>query len=184
MLLGHLRISPYPRDGLFPFLFSDVPIDLSKCISMVSFGNRRRANGSGFYDYSARYGAVHEEDRVTLRQSMFPETLPPVMPTEIRDIAESRPEAPVQDLAKMKLFSELADKFGLNSFLDLPLIALSNGQTRRARIIKAILSKPELLLLDEPLSVYLYLLDRSSRSLMVYSMPCSWFRCAISTYSP
>ena len=42
---------------------------------------------------------------------------------------------------------------GLKKFLDLPLIALSNGQTRRARILKAIWTQPELLLLDEPLSV-------------------------------
>lgn len=46
----------------------------------------------------------------------------------------------------------LAEKLGLKALLDLPLITLSNGQTRRARILKAVLSKPELLLLDEPLS--------------------------------
>lgn len=45
----------------------------------------------------------------------------------------------------------------LTSLLDLPLLALSNGQMRRARIVKAILDKPELLLLDEPFSKYYYL---------------------------
>ncbi|KAE9387578.1 hypothetical protein BT96DRAFT_1004993 [Gymnopus androsaceus JB14] len=44
----------------------------------LSFGHRQQAGGA-FYDYSARYGAVHEEDRLTLRQSMFPETLPPLL---------------------------------------------------------------------------------------------------------
>ena len=44
------------------------------------------------------------------------------------------------------------DKLGLKDLLDLPLIALSNGQTRRARIARAVMKTPEVLLLDEPLS--------------------------------
>ncbi|EGO00556.1 hypothetical protein SERLA73DRAFT_104866 [Serpula lacrymans var. lacrymans S7.3] len=46
----------------------------------------------------------------------------------------------------------MSERLGLSSLLDLPFVALSNGQTRRARIVKAILSQPELLLLDEPLT--------------------------------
>jgi len=51
--------------------------------------------------------------------------------------------------------SALAKQFALGDFLDMPLIALSNGQTRRARIVKALLSKPELLILEEPFSMVL-----------------------------
>jgi ABC-type molybdate transport system ATPase subunit len=58
-------------------------------------------------------------------------------------------------------FDDLAGKLGLNPLLDLPLVALSNGQTRRARILKALLSIPELLLLDEPLSA----------SMIIFAMP-------------
>ena len=47
---------------------------------------------------------------------------------------------------------ELVDKLGLKDLMDLPLIALSNGQTRRARIARAVMKTPEVLLLDEPLS--------------------------------
>jgi ABC-type molybdenum transport system ATPase subunit/photorepair protein PhrA len=47
---------------------------------------------------------------------------------------------------------ELVTKLGLKELLDLPAIALSNGQTRRARIIRALLAHPHVLLLDEPLS--------------------------------
>lgn len=38
----------------------------------------------------------------------------------------------------------------LDELKDMPLSNLSNGQTRRARIAKALLDKPEVLLLDEP----------------------------------
>lgn len=53
---------------------------------------------------------------------------------------------------RQKKFEEWVSKLGLKQFLDLPFVALSNGQTRRARIVKALLDSPELLLLDEPLS--------------------------------
>lgn len=71
------------------------------------------------------------EDRVTLRDSFTP-------PGGLGSVSS--------------LFETLTVQMNLTSLLDLPLLALSNGQTRRARILKAILEKPELLLLDEPLS--------------------------------
>jgi ABC-type Mn2+/Zn2+ transport system ATPase subunit len=48
----------------------------------------------------------------------------------------------------------LIRQLGLEQLLDIPLIALSNGQTRRARIARAIFRQPEVLLLDEPLSEF------------------------------
>lgn len=57
------------------------------------------------------------------------------------------------DETQSDLFEGLMKQMQLDRMLDLPMVALSNGQTRRARIVKAILGKPELLLLDEPLSV-------------------------------
>lgn len=51
------------------------------------------------------------------------------------------------------LFERLVEQMGLLDLLDLPMLTLSNGQTRRARVVKAILDRPELLLLDEPLSM-------------------------------
>lgn len=53
---------------------------------------------------------------------------------------------------RVRHFQEWVEKLGLERLLDLPLVALSNGQMRRARIVKALLSKPGILLLDEPLS--------------------------------
>ena len=61
----------------------------------------------------------------------------------------------------------------LEPLLDLPFLALSNGQTRRARIVKAILEKPELLLLGEPLSTSRsYLNIRSDTHMLLSRARC------------
>lgn len=123
MLLGHTRITPPPPNGLYPFLTASGrdPHDL---ITHVSFSPQRLATGGAFYDFTARYGAVREEDRITLRESL----------------------GAVDDA--------LAEALDLKRLLDLPLVALSNGQTRRARILQALMRTPapEVLVLTEPLS--------------------------------
>ncbi|KIK66260.1 hypothetical protein GYMLUDRAFT_239243 [Collybiopsis luxurians FD-317 M1] len=67
---------------------------------------------------------------------------------------ETDPEPIIQTLSSEKkaFFKELVAQMGLKEFLDLPVIALSHGQTHRVRILKAILKKPQLLLLNEPLT--------------------------------
>ena len=128
-------------------------------VTLVSFANRARAHGGGFYDYTARYGAVRDEDRITLRQSMFPETIPREK-FEFEDDDAVEPPPPISP-EKLAFFERLVDALGLQELLDLPRVALSNGQTRRARIISALLKQPELLLLDEPLSKSTFLLSSS-----------------------
>ena len=81
---------------------------------------------------------------------MFPDTTPTEFPNGTLSTEMSVPSA--EDTI---MFETLVDKLELRELLDLPMIALSNGQTRRARIVKAILRRPELLLLDEPLSTRL-----------------------------
>ena len=145
VLTGHLRISPPPPPpaGLFPFLsLASPPRDPYSSVSFVSFVSRQHASTGHFYDYSARYGALRDDDRTTLRQSMF------VVPANTMPLPSSRKG----DQDDHALLEKLADKLGLTSLLDLPLVALSNGQTRRSRILKALLGRPQLLLLDEPLS--------------------------------
>ena len=50
------------------------------------------------------------------------------------------------------VFDEWVEKLGLKGILDLPSIALSNGQTMRARIAQTAMKAPEGLLLDKPSS--------------------------------
>ncbi|TFK33535.1 P-loop containing nucleoside triphosphate hydrolase protein [Crucibulum laeve] len=170
MILGHFLIKPSPpAPGMFPFLsVSPTPVDPYTRLSLVSFSHRPRTAGGDFYDYTARYGAVRDEDRITLRQSMFPEMIPefvgPFAKEEEEKWRKEHGVAAGDDLGTLspeerKRFDDLIDQMGLRESLDLPRVALSNGQTRRARIIKAILKKPEILLLDEPLTG----LDVSSR---------------------
>ncbi|KAM5438133.1 Carbamoyl-phosphate synthase [Microsporum canis] len=49
-----------------------------------------------------------------------------------------------------QLLHQVIADLGLQNLLEMPLSNLSNGQTRRARIAKALLDKPEVLLLDDP----------------------------------
>lgn len=133
-MAGKHRIAPPPPDGIFPFLKEyDPPKDPLSSVRLASFVYQRHAAAPGaFYDYSARYGAVREEDRITLRESI------------LSDLDSSRDGE--------KDLKVLAEKLQLSSKLELPLIALSNGQTRRASVLRQLLLKPDVLLLDEPLS--------------------------------
>jgi ABC-type molybdenum transport system ATPase subunit/photorepair protein PhrA len=61
---------------------------------------------------------------------------------------------PLQDIGGHKIQGETLERvikdLRLGDLVDMPVSNLSNGQTRRARIAKALLAGPEVLLLDEP----------------------------------
>jgi ABC-type molybdenum transport system ATPase subunit/photorepair protein PhrA len=80
--------------------------------------------------YSERYEAYREADDVTLKDWLL---------AKMGDIDEH----------KLRKTSEV---LGVDNLLDGSLMNLSNGQQRRARIVKALLHDPEMLILDEPYS--------------------------------
>jgi len=86
---------------------------------------------------------MRDGDGRTLRETYFPDLVERSHANHHHGTRNSR---------KVERLRRLVDELHLNPLLDLPLIALSNGQTRRARLARALLARPALLILDEPLS--------------------------------
>ncbi|KAL2840870.1 P-loop containing nucleoside triphosphate hydrolase protein [Aspergillus pseudoustus] len=88
---------------------------------------------------SARYESLREETDWTVNQYLRGQT-------SLNPLEEEK-DGIIHDEA---LLSAVIADLRLEELLDRPVANLSNGQTRRTRIAKALLSKPELLLLDDP----------------------------------
>ncbi|KDE05440.1 hypothetical protein MVLG_04234 [Microbotryum lychnidis-dioicae p1A1 Lamole] len=116
-------------------------------IGFVSFRTRLDQKTGEFEDYTSRYYAIRDEDKLTLRD-------------HLKNYVPFQEEATRESINR--LIEETATSLEMGSYLDLPLVTLSNGQTRRARIMRALLAKPELLIFEEPYTG----LDVSSRSLL------------------
>ena len=99
----------------------------TEVIQVLSFKEESRLFSYGKHYYQQRYNFIEAEEDLTL--CAFLRT------------GVSASEESIQ-LASAQL--------GLDDLMPLSFIKLSNGQTRRARIAKIMLSRPELLILDEP----------------------------------
>ncbi|KAL8946465.1 MAG: hypothetical protein Q9222_007145, partial [Ikaeria aurantiellina] len=98
----------------------------------------RSGNTTGAY-LSARYESRREETDFSVLDYLLGNV-------ELNPSSDAGATSNSKDPHLQKVISDLR----LGSLVEMPVGNLSNGQTRRAKIAKALLNKPEVLLLDEP----------------------------------
>jgi molybdate transport system ATP-binding protein len=99
----------------------------SDVIRLVSFKEESRLFSYSRHYYQQRFNFIEPQDDLTLGEFLCAGT--------------PAPDGEIQ---------AAANQLGVGGLLDLSFIKLSNGQTRRARIARALLARPELLILDDP----------------------------------
>jgi ABC-type molybdenum transport system ATPase subunit/photorepair protein PhrA len=134
----HICLPPNARR--YPAL-SDVHTSLQNAVKYVGFDAERGTgvsgtNVRGAY-LSARYESRREETDFTVLDYLTGHTELNAMERE-------------ETAGQREALKEVTEQLDLMKLLDMPVANLSNGQTRRARIAKAVMERPEVLLLDGP----------------------------------
>ncbi|ODN99033.1 hypothetical protein I350_07185 [Cryptococcus amylolentus CBS 6273] len=139
-LLSRHRIQPLPPPpGPFPYINSLItpsstlpdptsPPPPAKAIRHLAFA--RPPSTGEFTDFTARYGTLLEEDRLSFRQTL-------------KNLQPPPSDEAIERVARLMRIEDL---------LDLPSVSFSSGQTRRGRIASALLTRPHLLLIEDPMA--------------------------------
>lgn len=151
-ILRGQKICDPPTARSYPYLLTDEIANkdprlrsVGNAIQYIGFtgeGSGAIGGTRGAY-LSARYESHREETDWTVRQYLKGQT-------ELNPM-EGEEDGKVRD---KELLAQVISDLNLEELLDMPVANLSNGQTRRARIAKALLNQPELLLLDDPFSKF------------------------------
>lgn len=135
-----------PTARTFPYLLSpEIAAKNSRlrypdrAIDYVGFDVERKAFGGAYL--SARYESLKEEGDFTVQRYLTGITTFNPGEEELR-------EKSIDEGLMRRIMRDLE----LERFIEKPVSMLSNGQSRRARIAKALLSEPEVLCLDAPFS--------------------------------
>ncbi|KAF2162580.1 hypothetical protein M409DRAFT_58317 [Zasmidium cellare ATCC 36951] len=139
-ILGGQHICIPPTARSYPAL-SEISKSPQHAIRYVGFDAERGSsvggsNVRGAY-LSARYESRREETDYSLMDYLTGHT-------ELNALEH------VLSQSDKAILDEAIQKLDLQSLLTMPVANLSNGQTRRARIAKALMARPEVLLLDGP----------------------------------
>jgi molybdate transport system ATP-binding protein len=109
----------------------------------VRLFGRRRGSGESIWDVKNRIGLLSPEFHLYFHE---PLTARRVAATGFFDGVADRPTTPEQDAAVHELLAE----FGITHLADRPFRQLSTGEQRLVLLVRALVKRPELLILDEP----------------------------------
>ena len=128
------------KTTLLSLLCGDHPQAYSNDVRL--FG-RRRGTGESVWDVKRNVGLVSPELHLYFTP---PLTACRAAATGFFDVLTDRPTTPEQDAAVRGLF----ERFGITRLTDRPFLRLSTGEQRLVLLVRALVKRPPLVILDEP----------------------------------